>query len=270
MPLVGEDQIVARWVERAAAVWPQISRDAPACAAELKARLDAAEVSAIVEGEHAADLFLAWAAARGDGAAVAAIDRILASELAGWLRRLQPSEAELAEVGQTLRCRLLVATAVAPPRIAEYRGRGPLAAWLRVTALHAALDLRRRAARTPPAAGDPALAVAVSPELAYVKERCGRDLGEALAAALATLSARERNLLRLHYLDGLSTSEIGVVLRLHRTTVRRQLDDAHARLRAGVRAVLAEQLGVDATEIESLIRVADSQLVISLAGCLRE
>jgi RNA polymerase sigma-70 factor (ECF subfamily) len=266
---------LARWLSALRDAWPQLSIDPALFLPWVASRLGKpGDLEALIDrnhggnhgANHGADLYLAFAASRGDARAITEVGRILA-DLPQWLARLSPSDHELAEVRQTLHCKLLVAPAQTLARIAEYSGRGPLGAWLRVIALHTTLDLRRRRPDAS-ARGDADLALELSPELAYLKQLYAPELQAAFDAAMHTLSARQRNLLRLHYLDALSTPKIAALLRLHRTTVRRQLDDAHQLLRATMHEHLRARFAADATEIDSLIRLAQSCLGISLQGYL--
>ena len=59
------------------------------------------------------------------------------------LTRLGREPMFVDEVRQVLRTKLLVGDG-APPKIADYSGRGPLDGWVRAAAVRAAIDLKRR------------------------------------------------------------------------------------------------------------------------------
>src|SRR5688572_9326294 len=101
--------------------------------------------------EHMSDLRLAWAAGRGQPAALRAFERLVAPDVEAAARRVN---AALDDVAQALRVRLLVAEN-GRTRIDEYLGRGPLRGWVGVAALRVALNLvRGKAAATHDILGD--------------------------------------------------------------------------------------------------------------------
>jgi RNA polymerase sigma-70 factor, ECF subfamily len=256
-----------RWGE-AAAQWPALGIDAPVFLRYWAERIQPDEdVEAAVGGAHVADLLLACGCAAAVPSAIAEFDRILDARVGGWLSRVVTSPGFVDEVKQAARVRLLVEREAGRARIADYSGRGPLAAWVRVSVVHLALNLRRRDFRDLPVS-DIALATE-HPELRYLKGLDAPTLQEALRTAMASLSTRERNLLRLHHLDGMSTPEIAALFRTHRTTVRRQLNDCHGRLRDAVRTYLREQMGLADSSIDSLLRLPgalDLSLTVFLAS----
>jgi RNA polymerase sigma-70 factor (ECF subfamily) len=107
-------------------------------------------------------------------------------------------------------------------RRSSYRpGRGPVEAWLFGIARNAALDELRRARRRARLEDD-----AVPAAVAGEEETDGLLRRESVRAALASLDARERDLIALKFAGGLSNAEIARVLgmsesnagtRLHRT-----------------------------------------------------
>ncbi|WP_147443839.1 hypothetical protein [Corallococcus sicarius] len=103
--------------------WPGIEVDPGTFASHV----EALRRSGGARPEHLAELSLAHAAARGDAAGLPAFDKHILQEVLPSVRRVDASEDFLDEVRQVLRARLLVGQDGAPPRIAGYTGRGPLA-----------------------------------------------------------------------------------------------------------------------------------------------
>jgi RNA polymerase sigma-70 factor, ECF subfamily len=244
--------------------WPALAVDEDAFVHHVAAHIPADDASRALFSLHAGDLFLAFACAGGERRAVDALEDRLA-EVGPTLAR-QGSAALADEVKQLLRQRLLVADAGERPKIAEYSGRGPLVAWLRVAAVRTALDLHRRANRERISDGADlaGLQAAADPEMEVIKNRYREDFRDAFHAAVADLTSRDRNVLRLHFLDGLSIDEIGVIYRVHRSTVARWIARSRDALLEETRRRMREKLQLASGEFESLMGLVQSQLDVSI------
>ncbi len=133
------------------------------------------------------DLYLARAAASGDPRAIDAIDAGPLAGAPGWLARYRLSPAELDEIVQRVRVRLFVAGPGRAPRIAEYGGRGPLGAWVRVLLVRETASERRRTRDHAPIDG---LARHVGTEAPQCREQRGRQITARPATSKATVGAR--------------------------------------------------------------------------------
>jgi RNA polymerase sigma-70 factor, ECF subfamily len=91
---------------------------------------------------------------------------------------------------------------------------------------------------------------------------------EALQESLATLTTREKTLLRLHFLDGMNIDELGVVFRVHRATVARWLVAVRTRVLDKVREKLSLELGSSPSEAQSLVRLLRSEVQVSIRRIL--
>lgn len=223
---------------------------------------------------HAADLYLACACADGDAAAIARFEALCIPAARAAIARVDASPAVVEELVQDLRDRLLCSDPPgSPPRVAGYGGRGPLTGWVRAAALRLALNRRRDRARAPLVSSDEALGQAAAetgdPELGLIRAHYRDDFRAAFQAALAALSSRDRTLLRLHLLDGLTAEQIGAMHRAHRVTVARWLGQARRQLLDDTRRRFAERLGLPGAEIESLTGLVPSRLDLSLSRLLR-
>jgi RNA polymerase sigma-70 factor, ECF subfamily len=219
--------------------------------------------------EHEDDLQLAWACARGDAEALRALER----EHFARVDLLPPRHRQDAgEVVQQLRQRLLLADGDGKMRITEYTGRGPLRAWLRVAAVRLALNLQRARKRERPLDEDGELAQRAmgDVEVDDLKRRYGAAFKEACGVALASLEVRQRNLLRQHYLDGLTMEVIAPLYRVHRITIVRWMEKARAELARATRRELSARLRVERTELESILRLIESQLDVSMRAFFGE
>src|SRR5262249_51131418 len=158
------------------------------------------------------DLYLACACAAHSATGLAAFERafLAGSPVQSALTRIDRSSHFADEVRQAMREKLLLGREGAPPRIADYSGRWPLASWLRVIGVRPAMDLGRSGgAPNVPGSGEfEEPAAPDTPELRYLKERYGAAFREALSAAFAGLDDEQCNLLRLQVVDGLRTAQI--------------------------------------------------------------
>jgi RNA polymerase sigma-70 factor (ECF subfamily) len=219
---------------------------------------------------HADDLYLACACADGVEAAVAEFDRRYLTKLHGSVARLSTEPAFVDELRQILRNKLLVAIS-GPPKIGDYSGRGKLEAWVRAAAVRTALDLLERDARHAPLdTGRQRRLGSPDPELDYIKARYRGEFERAFQAALATLTVEQRNVMRLHYLDGLSLQQIGKLQKVHTSTISRWLSTTREELFAATRRALCERLQLETQELESLMGLVQSRVEISLHALLAD
>jgi RNA polymerase sigma-70 factor (ECF subfamily) len=176
------------------------------------------------------------------------------------------------ELRQAMRDRLFVARDGAPPRIASYEGRGDLRAWVRMATTRYLVDvIRADSVRPDRPGGDDGLAdVATAgddPELAFLKQKYRAEFRAAFADAMASLGARDRNILRHRYLDGLEVNELATIYGLHRVSMSRTLSRIRDDLLAAIRRELLRRLG--SSELDSIMALVASQLELSLSRLLR-
>jgi RNA polymerase sigma-70 factor (ECF subfamily) len=207
---------------------------------------------------RAADLFLAYACAQRDPAALQRFEATILSRVDVYVGNLTMSSLSLDEIRQRVRVKLLTGD---PPAIAWYRGRGPLGAWVRVTTVRLALNLLAEADVATSSDADLLEMTAPlddSPDLAAARRLYRQRFQAALEAALSGLSARDKTLLRLHVIEALNVDAIGKIYRVHRATAARWL----VAIRSRIFQSLRKDLGLQ--------RMASSSEVRSLAGLLRD
>ncbi|OJH38031.1 sigma factor-like helix-turn-helix DNA-binding protein [Cystobacter ferrugineus] len=264
--LPGLEETLARLVREAREAWPEVRMDEGAFLAHVAERLPpTGEAREVLASLRAEDVFLVFACVRGEARALEALDAHVLSQLGTWLPREPPALVD--ELRQLLRQRLLVPVEGAPPKLASYSGRGPLGQWVRAVALRLHIDRQRAAPRELPLEEAPvALAerLGADPELAFIRERHQEDFRVAFRAALGRLEARERNLLRLHHVHGLSMDAVSATYQAPRSTVARWIARARDRLLALTREELTARLGLSPDELDSLLRLVRSQLDVSL------
>jgi len=244
--------------------WPGVDVDIATFSALAAHQLDDGPFDDV----RADDLYLAIACAARVKQAIIAFDKHYLAGLASGLIRQGQDRAAAADVVQAVRVRFLVGDADRRPKIAEYNGRGSLAAWLRVAASRAAVTAFRKHRRE--TAIDDAAIVATSchPDIAMLGMQLGGELEAAFRSAFAALAPRERNLLRYQVLDRLGIDRIGALHGVHRVTAARWIAHARKALIEGVRGRLQDRLGIDRQELDSTLRQIASQIELSLRWLL--
>jgi RNA polymerase sigma-70 factor (ECF subfamily) len=225
-----------------------------------------------LEALHASDLWLAFHAGRGISPAVGALEASCFGDLAGLLRGRGADGPQADEILQRLRHHLLVAEPGAKPRIMTYAGRGELRAWVRVAAVRAWLNAKRESARHEPLHDDDVLVTEATSdlELELLKGKYRELFRRVFLEAVEGLAPATRLLLKLHYLDRLSMDEVGKVLGVHRLTVLRRLERARQELSEGTKERLEAELRLAPPDVESLLRLIQSRLDVSLGQALAD
>lgn len=257
-------------VDRGRAAWPALR---PIARDELAAWLAARVALPITDATPLADLYLACACAAGDPAAIAAFDADHLREVAHAGAKLRADPAIVDEARQVVRAILFAPTSGKPPAIASYAGRGDLRGWVRVVAMREVLRLLardRREVLTDDEMLLDALSPSSDPELEQIKAKYRGELALAFAGAIHALPERDRSLLRLSVIEGLGVEALGKHFGVHHATAARWLIRARAQLLEGTRARLAERLRLDATEVDSVIRLVRSRIEVSLERLLDE
>jgi RNA polymerase sigma-70 factor (ECF subfamily) len=222
------------------------------------------------DDSNAADLFIACACGDGDRAAIEALEERYLGPARGSLKRLDARPEFIDDVMQELRAKLLLPP---EPRILHYGGRGPLLAWIRVAASRIAIDSLRavrddvlREPRDP----DELERVDFGPEVQLLRAAYRESFHEAITAALAGLSAKDRNLLRRHLIERMTLEEIAGPYSVHPATVARRLMALREQIADAVRDHLAVRHRSEggATSLESMAQAIRSEVYVSLAPIL--
>jgi RNA polymerase sigma-70 factor (ECF subfamily) len=263
-------------VERARAEWPSLSVDGVAWARHLAARVpEEIGAEAWLSTAPVADLYVAFACASGDAEAIAVLERRHFGEVRAALASTGVASSDAEEVLESLRARLFVGSGGAPPRIATYRGRGPIAGWLKVAAVRLAVDAHRSTRASPERSVDAQVLerlapASAEPELAYLRARYEAVFEDALKQALTALTPQQRTLLRLYYVDGVGVEKLGTMNGVHGSTISRWIARARGTLLRETRRLVGATLAVSDSEYESLLRAVRSGLHLSLARFLPE
>lgn len=216
------------------------------------------------------DLYLALACGRGDPDAIAWFERTFSEDLRLAHVRMGSKAPPLDDYLQTLRHKLFVAS---PPRILSYGGVGSLRGWLRVAAVRTLLDMTRNKANTevttPEEGFDRVEAAEDDPELAYLKVNYRHAFRQAFEQAAGALDPEARNVLRDHFVHGLSIDEMAAAHGIHRATAARRLAKAREDLLKDTRRILIAKLSLSRDELASVMRLIESKLHVSVERLFR-
>ncbi len=239
--------------------------------AQLSRTVRESDFASLAEQPHAQDLSLAATALTGDPRAVRNLTRHCWPVVVRYLRRFAISAAELDDVGQELWKSLLVRTDSGPAKLASYSGRGPLGAFVGITAQRIVIMRQRRAGTTTRAVRAAAEidGLIVDAEMALLKERYRAHFVEAVGDALRGLDDRTRMVLRMHLLDLVSLERIAQAYKVRQSSVSRWLEDARGQIAKETRRTLRKRLQLSESDFDSIRRLVMSQLDISIAQFLK-
>lgn len=213
------------------------------------------------------DLALVWAVLENHAVALTDIDEQIESAA----RRAAGRAIEPAELAQRVRTRLLVAPKGQVARLSTYDGRGKLKSWLWTATKLELLQATRGLAQAPAEDIDDLAGLASAgrtPEAAARSSKDSRLVSRALRESLDVLEARERTLLRMRFVDGVSTEELGRMFQVHRTTAQRWIEAAQAKIMAAMRAKLEAQARLAKGEVDSLAREVAASISLRLSQAL--
>lgn len=263
------EEILAGFLEQGTEAWPAIEIAPEKFVRHLAHAAHAANAEnplEVLPKLRSSDLYLACACALGQDVAIARFEEEIFPKIIPAIRSLGASDSIVDETCQQLREFLFVARGQGRQAgIANYAGLGQLRSWVRSIAVRTAMKLLGKSSKV---AGDEALAGIPDDgqdvELELLKREYGQQFREALRAQLAELTERQRNILKQHYLDGLSIDQVGKLYKVHRATAARWISTAREALFDGTRARLIEDLQLDPSEFDSVVRLVRSQLDLSL------
>jgi RNA polymerase sigma-70 factor, ECF subfamily len=241
--------------------WPDVPWDRAGLRRAIAGRLEPGESVAVAASWQLAELNLALACLAGQPAALARFDRLLEEVAVPAIASRGLGRAEIDEVVQRSRVRLLVGGSEAGPGLALYSGRGRLAGFVRSAAVRAALNLRRDQGRRDLHAMDVLLdAASHDPELRHMKEHYLEEFRRALSAAWDLLTAEEQLFVRHQLEDSLTIDDLARLYAIHRSTAARRLAAARDRLAVETRRRLRQDLGMSDGELDSVLRLIRSRL----------
>lgn len=270
------ERALCKMVEVGRARWPQIPLSTEDFVQFLAMQLpaesaDPAELLSLRAGE----LYLVRALGLGHPAALVAFETDYMPEVRRTLLRLGTPEPLIEDVIQTLYSQLIERQNT--PQGVEvsrqgYAGRGELKGWLCTCAVHQAGRLQQRDRREVELLQAPAVLLAdqgKGPELALLTGEVKELFEAAFREAVAALTSRERNLLRYHFLSGLSIDQIGSIYRVHRATAARWVVQAREHLATQTRKRFQAAASMHDKSFSEILELVHSQLSLNLASLLK-
>ena len=267
-------QILRTRLDSAVKTWPGVPLDETMFLRYLAERLPQDQpVQESLPETCVEDLYLACACVQGDRHGLEAFERVQLRSAMRALTRIGHPKSFVDEVLQTVRQRLVLPPAGEAPKVAQYAGRGPLKSWVRSVAVRVAATASRRGeARASADDDDDRLenlaGGAADPELQLMRSRYREEFQAALKESLNRLSTRERAILRLHFVQGMSVDRICGIYRVHRATAARWIAAAREQVVEDTRRNLGDKLKLDNAELNSLMRVVHSKLDLTLSKLL--
>jgi RNA polymerase sigma-70 factor len=228
------------------------------------------EVVSFVSRLHTDDLYLALACVQGLEAAWERFNlryRPYVEELArrfDWM-------CDSAEIADAVLADLWLPDRSCRPRIASYDCRYSLATWLRAIVAHRMINEKRR---KPPvavsgSAAEPADDSAIQRAEAAVREsRYAEMVRDSLLSASEALKDNEALILLLVYVDGLTRSQVGARLGVHRSTVNHLERRLLRRLRGEFVSVLETKYRLSQAAVQECVAEALQNPAYSLTALM--
>lgn len=218
------------------------------------------------------EIYLACGCSRGNERALLAFEEHYLAVVPAAIAHIKLSASDVDEVMQGIREKLMVPSTEGRTRIDDYAGGGSMHGLVKVMAVRAAISIKRKHSREHPDPDDQLLrlhAVGSDPELESVKNEIREHFKSAFEAAAEELEPRERNLLRMHLLDGVTLGQLATTYSVHRATVTRWLAQARESLLKNTRKHLRDKVAGDAKELESFVGLVQSRIDLSYRRLLK-
>jgi RNA polymerase sigma-70 factor (ECF subfamily) len=249
--------------------WPELAADRVGFAVHLGRRIpsDVDWIEAL-RGRAIDDLYLAHRCLAGDPAAIRHLELTYLHELRGLLVKRGFAAGLVDDTIQTLSLRMLTGNR---PILRAYNGAGSLKAWLRITAIREAVRATRKQNAISAEEITDALAdTTMDPALRYQRKLYQDEFRAAFELAIASLSVRDRNLLRQSVVYGATVDDLGAIYNVHRATAAKWVAQARQRLADETKRHMVDRLQIQPTEYESILTLINSQLHVSIERVLGE
>jgi RNA polymerase sigma-70 factor (ECF subfamily) len=217
-------------------------------------------------GRHGSELYLALACGAGDKAALYALQTRYFPTIEDYLARSGFDTRLRQDVFQQVLLRLCAGET---PTILSYGGRAALSSWLHIAVFRFAITLAGKANLATKHDSELSIQKLASsgsdPETHAMLETAKPMFQAALQRTIAELRDRDKTLLRLSFLDGLSIDAIGAMYGVHRATAARWICDIRQRILLNIQNILGTEFGLRSSEFESLAHLVHAELHLSLS-----
>ena len=183
--------------------------------------------------------------------------------------RVLDTNDERQEAEQRARQHLLVEETEGPPRISRYLGQGPLEKWVSVACMRVAISFGR-AESAERRLREKAIAevAGIDPEALLAKGEVRSAFESAVTDALAGLKSRERLILKLYLVSGMTIDAIGKSLGVTRQAVSKTIARAREQIITHVQKSVQQNLKITREDLSSVLRFVASQLDVSISRVL--
>lgn len=216
------------------------------------------------------ELYLVCAYGQGDPAASKELEANYFPEVVAALHRINTPASALDELLQHLR-HMLVEQQDFQSLRRGYSGRGTLGGWLRVVAVRKAGKYRRQEQRhqsLDASMYEILSGVAISGDQILLRETYKKAFAECFGRSLSTLSTRQRNLLRYHFLFHMNIDQIARIYGVHRVTAARWVSGAKEALVDRTNDEFRRHFEVSEESARHMLALIESQLSFSLGTWL--
>lgn len=218
-----------------------------------------AKPDGVIEG--IAEIYLAIGCARGDNRAIAHFDRAYLDVVPQALAQMKLPPATVDDVRSIVRDKVLA-------KILEYAGRGRLRGLVQVTATRAALDRMRIEKREVALPARDNTAAPTDVALSLIKAQYRAAFAQGFTTAIAGASQRDRNLLRLHFLGGVTLEQLAQMYNVHRATIVRWIAAAREGVFEATRKHVETELRAPASELDEMFGLVQSRIELSMERLL--
>lgn len=269
-----DQELILRIVsQRIQAAWPHLQTSTGPFVERVASLLDRSlPLTQGLEQLSVEDLYLVHACQQQDPAALVVFTQRFDAELATLGAKFRLASCDLDDIRQLLWDKLFIPGREGSGAIEKYSGKGPLWHWLKVLAARTVLDEIRKTktqAKLSPIQDLDQAAPENDPELATLRAHYSHAFRAAFTTAVKALEPSERNILRCHYVQNMSTDQIARAFGMHKATAARHVVKARARLLEATRSELKSQLAANSGEIDSVLRLFDGELSVSLSLLLK-
>ncbi|MBP9665174.1 MAG: sigma-70 family RNA polymerase sigma factor [Pyrinomonadaceae bacterium] len=243
-----------------------------------------AEIKEFIDDVRSDDLCLILACERGDEQAWEDLVANFDSTVKSAARKISSNNEDAEDLASSIWAELYGLRTDADgnkkSKLAYYSGRGSLAGWLRAVVSQLAVDQYRKVSKfvqieedrefenlAAEAAGSDNhhfTSHIVNPEDELTDSLGQADVTDALAAAVASLDAEDRLIMKLYYFDDLKLKDIAATFGYHEATASRKLTRVQADIRKGVEKELKTKHGWTDGEVKKYLADTAAGLGLNL------